>query len=71
MMSPLVHHTFEKIAREAGISVDEYYKARQSKIPIGRLGNPDELAAVVLFLVSDLARYVTGAALDVAGGAIE
>jgi 3-oxoacyl-[acyl-carrier protein] reductase len=71
MMSPLVHHTFEKIAREAGISVDEYYKARQSKIPIGRLGDPDELALVVLFLASDMARYVTGAALDVSGGAIE
>jgi 3-oxoacyl-[acyl-carrier protein] reductase len=71
MMSPLVHDTFEKIARETGISVDEYYKTRQSKIPIGRLGDPDELAGVALFLVSDMARYVTGAVLDVTGGAIE
>ena len=37
-------------------------------IPLGRLGAPDDIAGVYLFLASDLSRYVTGAVIDVNGG---
>jgi NAD(P)-dependent dehydrogenase (short-subunit alcohol dehydrogenase family) len=37
-------------------------------IPLGRYGEPDEIAAVVCFLASDAAAFVTGAALPVDGG---
>lgn len=40
-----------------------------ARIPLGRLGQPDDLAGPIVFLASDLARYVTGAALLVDGGA--
>ncbi|WP_028966264.1 SDR family NAD(P)-dependent oxidoreductase [Sphingomonas phyllosphaerae] len=40
-----------------------------SRIPLGRLGEPEDLAGPIVFLASDLARYVTGAALLVDGGA--
>lgn len=44
-------------------------KARIAKgIPMGRLGTPDEVAKVILFLASDLSSYVTGVVLDVNGG---
>lgn len=36
--------------------------------PIHRLGTPDEVAALVLFLASDEAAYITGASLDINGG---
>jgi NAD(P)-dependent dehydrogenase (short-subunit alcohol dehydrogenase family) len=39
-----------------------------SKIPLGRLGKPEEVAAVVKFLVSDEASFVTGQCYDISGG---
>jgi len=39
------------------------------RVPLGRLGEPDDIAGPIVFLASDLARYVTGAALLVDGGA--
>jgi L-rhamnose 1-dehydrogenase len=41
----------------------------QARVPLGRLGQPDDIAGPIIFLASDLARYVTGAALLVDGGA--
>ena len=37
-------------------------------IPLGRIAEPDDVAGPVLFLCSDLSRYVTGVVLDVTGG---
>jgi NAD(P)-dependent dehydrogenase (short-subunit alcohol dehydrogenase family) len=41
---------------------------RLAKYPIGRFGEPEEIAAAALFLVSDEASFVTGAAFSVDGG---
>lgn len=40
----------------------------ERRIPLGRLGTPEDVAGCVVFLASDLARYVTGAAVLVDGG---
>lgn len=40
----------------------------ERRIPLGRLGEPQDVAGCVVFLASDLARYVTGAAVLVDGG---
>ena len=39
-----------------------------SRIPMGRLGQPEEVAATILFLVSDESSFATGACFDVSGG---
>jgi 3-oxoacyl-[acyl-carrier protein] reductase len=38
------------------------------KVPLGRLGQPDEIASVYAFLASDEAAYITGAVIEVSGG---
>ena len=43
-------------------------EALASQIPMGRLGEPEEVAKVTLFLASDLASYVTGQAIHITGG---
>jgi 3-oxoacyl-[acyl-carrier protein] reductase len=51
------------------LTVDEdYQRSVASRIPVGRLGEPDEVAACVSFLASEPARYVTGQTLVVCGG---
>ena len=40
----------------------------QSKVPLGRFGTPEDVAAAVCFLASDEAAYITGQVLAVNGG---
>jgi 3-oxoacyl-[acyl-carrier protein] reductase len=48
----------------------EQLAAMMGSIPVGRLGRPEEVAALVSFLVSNDAGYITGATLDINGGAL-
>lgn len=47
---------------------EEVLKAMEAKVPVGRLGKPEEIAAAYLFLASDEADYINGATLSVDGG---
>jgi 3-oxoacyl-[acyl-carrier protein] reductase len=46
----------------------EIFAAKEAEVPMGRAGEPDEVAGAVVFLASSLASYVNGVVLEVAGG---
>lgn len=50
------------------ISRDEFYSMVTKPVPLGRLGKPEEVANIALFLGSDLASFISAASIDVAGG---
>lgn len=51
-----------------GMSIDEYRAEIVSRMPLGRIGQPEEIARAALFLASDDSSFMTGAALVVDGG---
>jgi 3-oxoacyl-[acyl-carrier protein] reductase len=51
-----------------GVLAEKTREALVARIPLGRLGAPDDVAAAVCFLVSDEAAYITGQVLAVNGG---
>ncbi len=57
--------------RRATGDLDAFYRdvARQRRIPLGRVGEAEEFADLVAFLVSDRARFITGTAVNLDGGA--
>lgn len=55
---------------EMGAGTAEAVAAFASRIPMARMGDPDEIARAALFLASDMSSYVTGSQLVVDGGAL-
>jgi 3-oxoacyl-[acyl-carrier protein] reductase len=57
-------------AKRNGVSLEKQMEMSSADIPMGRIGTPEEFAAMVVFLASARASYVTGTAVQVDGGLI-
>jgi len=57
-----------QMAERSGTSASEVVAAWEAQIPAGRLGTPEEFAAVAAFLCSTQAAYITGTSISVDGG---
>jgi len=53
-----------------GMTPDEFTRAREKSVPLGRMEKPQDVANVIAFLCTDRAGYMTGQALSVDGGLI-
>ncbi len=63
-----VEALFAHQAREEGVPVDAIYRRIEAQIPAGRLGRPEEVAALAVFLMGKPAAYVTGQTWVADGG---
>ena len=55
-------------AKRVGVPFEDFLAARVSEIPVGRAGQPEDVAAAVAFFCSEAASFVSGQVLYVAGG---
>jgi 3-oxoacyl-[acyl-carrier protein] reductase len=55
-------------AKRLGVPLEQYIEEQASRIPLGRMGKPEEFANMACFLASDAASYITGTAINVDGG---
>lgn len=60
-----------KKAEQLGIKPDEVRKDMESKVPVKRIGDPNEYGYLVAFLASDKASYITGTQIPIDGGLLK
>ena len=58
----------QREAELRGTPLDQLLKARVRDIPLGRLGRPEEVAHLVVFLASECSSYITGTCITIDGG---
>lgn len=66
--TPLYHKAIDSYVERSGANKSEIHQEEASLQPLGRLGQPEEVAELVYFLSSDKARFITGSLQVIDGG---
>lgn len=70
VMTDRITNLYQSISDQGDQNVDELIKEASQKIPMRRLGRPEEMGDLIAFLVSERASYITGQSLSLDGGAL-
>jgi len=68
--TPMQEKVLRKVSELRGLSYEELSSSRTKLVPLGRSAPPEEMAGVVVWLLSDAAAYITGQTIYVDGGYI-
>jgi NAD(P)-dependent dehydrogenase (short-subunit alcohol dehydrogenase family) len=68
--TPMQEHVLAEVAGIRGTTSSALSTARESVVPLGRGGTPAEAAALIWFLLSDEASYMTGQSVNLSGGLV-
>lgn len=66
--TPLYHRAIDNYCEKSGANKQEIHKEEENLQPLGRLGQPQEVADLALFLASDKASFITGSLQVIDGG---
>ncbi len=68
MQTRMIDSILAQVSQALGISEEQAAESALSKVPLGHIGEPDDVAYLVLYLASDESKYVTGSEFMVDGG---
>ena len=68
MLTDMTRTGFGAAADETGRPLEELLREKAESIPLGRLGSPEDMGNLAVFIASEDARYTTGAAFNLTGG---
>ena len=66
--TPLYHQAIDNYCQKSGADKNKIHQEEANLQPLGRLGQPEEVAELVLFLASDKAKFITGSLQVIDGG---
>jgi NAD(P)-dependent dehydrogenase (short-subunit alcohol dehydrogenase family) len=66
----MLRHTYQRLADAHEVSLEEWYAQILETIPVGRYGQPADVAGLVAFLASDEAAFINAQAINIDGGMV-
>ncbi|MFW1678428.1 SDR family NAD(P)-dependent oxidoreductase [Pontibacter sp. JAM-7] len=66
--TPLYHQAIDRYCQRSGADPQQVHAAEAAEQPLGRIGQPEEVAALVAFLAGDESRFITGSLQVIDGG---
>jgi NAD(P)-dependent dehydrogenase (short-subunit alcohol dehydrogenase family) len=66
--TPLYDNAVKNYANKTGVEIDTIHQEENNVIPLGRIGRPEDIANLVLFLLSDSSSFMTGSLVSIDGG---